>query len=125
MNDDERIEFLLELSDELEQIRSRGRAVFDNDLVIKRACERLVEVICDVTSHLSDEFQRMNPSLPYDEARGMRNVLAHQYERVSSNRLWGAVEQSVPDLATSLRSIARSRAVVERPRPDPPGLSLA
>ena len=72
----------------------------------RRAAERLVEIIGDAMGRFSQEFPRRNLELPYSEAKGIRNVLAHQYQGVDLDLLWSAINLSIPKLATSLASIS-------------------
>ncbi len=101
MNDTELIKVILELADELSGITARGRDAFDQDVVTKRACERVVEIIGDLVGQFSEEFREAHPEVRYRGAKGIRNVMAHQYLMVDSKRLWEAATLSVPQTAVS------------------------
>lgn len=96
---------ILEWCAEPADVERLGRRALDDDLVARRAAERLVEIIGDATGRLSLEFRERNPELPYAEAKALRNVLAHQYQRLDLDLLWSAIEVSIPELARSLVSL--------------------
>ena len=100
--DTELVDRILEWCAELAVVEELGRGALDDDLVVRRAAERLVEIIGDATGRLSQEFRDRNPELPYLEAKALRNVLAHQYQRIDLDLLWSAIEVSIPELAESL-----------------------
>ena len=124
MKDGELIAAILRTAGELDGIRSRGRAAFDHDPVVRRACERLVEITGDMIGSFSPEFQQEHPELPYREAKGLRNILAHHYLVVRQENVWVAVEESVPAVAAQLGAIALGREVPSTARDDDVGLSL-
>ncbi|MCY3850282.1 MAG: DUF86 domain-containing protein [Acidimicrobiaceae bacterium] len=109
MRDDDLVAAILEVADELDEIRRRGREAFEQDPVVRRACERLVEIIGDMVGRLSEEFQRDHPELRYRGAKGMRNILAHHYLKVRQEDVWNAVEDAVPTMGAQLRAIAADR----------------
>jgi len=45
------------------------------------------------------------PHIPWDEMRGMRNILIHEYFLVSVPTLWQTVTQNLPPLALQLQRI--------------------
>ena len=56
MSDEELIDDILELSDELADLTRRGREHCNEDSVTRRASERLVQIIGDITGQFSEEF---------------------------------------------------------------------
>lgn len=85
--DAELVEHILAWCTELAAIEKLGRRGLDDNLMARRAAERLVEIIGDAMGRFSQEFRRRNPELPYSEAKGIRNVLAHQYQGVDLDLL--------------------------------------
>jgi len=54
-SDDERVADILEATDQLAQLVERGQAEFDADFVVRLAVERLLEIIGEAASAMSDE----------------------------------------------------------------------
>ena len=95
---------ILEAAEDLARLAERGRAAFDEDLAVSLAMERLLEVIGEASSHLSEEFRNSFPSVDWRAIIDMRIVLAHMYHRVDPNLIWMMATTSVPDLVAVLRA---------------------
>ncbi|MBV5261992.1 DUF86 domain-containing protein [Synechococcus moorigangaii CMS01] len=48
-------------------------------------------VVGEATKHFSTEFRTANSHIPWKAIAGMRDILAHQYDRVNFNTLWDVV----------------------------------
>jgi uncharacterized protein with HEPN domain len=55
-------------------------------------------VIGEATKRLSLEFRNQHPQIPWKDIAGMRDILAHQYDRVNLNTLWDAIQIDIPEL---------------------------
>ena len=66
------------------------------DRQLRYAIERTLEIIGEATSNLSDEVKDRDPSLPWSEMRGLRNIVAHAYHRVDPARIWQVVVRDLP-----------------------------
>ncbi|AGF53445.1 slr5018 (plasmid) [Synechocystis sp. PCC 6803] len=55
-------------------------------------------VIGEATKRLSAEIRSINPHIPWKDIAGMRDILAHQYDRINLNTLWDVVQKDVPEL---------------------------
>ena len=73
--------------------------------MLRSAAERQLEIIGQAAIHLSDEVIGANPELPIKQARGLRNVIAHEYFRVNHDRVWNVMVNRVPELVTDLSRI--------------------
>lgn len=62
-------------------------------------------VIGEATKRLSVEFRSQHPKVPWKDIAGMRDILAHQYDRVNLNTLWDAVQNDIPELLTILEPL--------------------
>jgi uncharacterized protein with HEPN domain len=61
------------------------------DAVIRR-----IQIIGEAVRHLSNHLLAGMPDFPAKEARGMRNVLVHDYDGVNLERLWDTATQDIP-----------------------------
>ncbi|NEQ97431.1 MAG: DUF86 domain-containing protein [Cyanothece sp. SIO2G6] len=57
-----------------------------------------VIVVGEATKRLSINFRNTHPDIPWKEIAGMRDILAHQYDRVNLNTLWDVVQNDIPEL---------------------------
>jgi len=62
-------------------------------------------VIGEATKRLSSEFRNQHPEIPWKDIAGMRDILAHQYDRVNLNTLWDAIQIDIPELLTLLEPL--------------------
>ena len=72
---------------ELEANDEKGSAVLWQLLVLGEAVKRL-----------SPEFRERYPDVPWKDIAGMRDVLAHQYDKIRIKVVWDAVTQGIPTL---------------------------
>jgi uncharacterized protein with HEPN domain len=62
-------------------------------------------VMGEATKRLSLEFRNQHPQIPWKDIAGMRDILAHQYDRVNLNTLWDAIQIDIPELLTLLEPL--------------------
>ncbi len=76
-----------------------------DDRQLRYAIERALEIIGEATSNLSDEIKDRDPSLPWSEMRGLRNIVAHAYHRVEPVRVWQVVTRDLPHTQEKIRDV--------------------
>ncbi len=54
---------------------------------------------------LSTSFKSQFPHLPYHYAKGMRNVIAHEYDAVVRLTVWDTIQNKIPSLKSQLTII--------------------
>jgi uncharacterized protein with HEPN domain len=87
-----------------------SREEFFSDHQLQDAIIRRFEIVGEATKQVPDETRDKYPDLPWREMAGLRDVLIHQYSRVSMKRIWNIIENDLDDL------IARFSKVVEAVR---------
>ena len=87
-------------------IVERGRAAYDTDPILRRATERLLEIIGEATNLLSEATTVRHPEIPWRDISRLRIVLAHHYHRVDPDQVWVIATTHIPSLAAALRSSA-------------------
>ena len=101
-SDEQRIGDILDACRRLREVAALGRAEYDRSWILQSAVERQLEVIGEAASRLSEEFVGRNVGLPIRQAKGLRNVLSHEYFRVNHDRVWNVVVNRVPELVSAL-----------------------
>ena len=119
--DNDLIEHILDAASKLAEIVAAGRENFDASWLVLSAAERQLEIIGEAAGKLSEQLHERRPDLPISEARGMRNVIAHEYGDVDYDLLWHTMSASVPQFAASLGKELRFLSIDEA-GPEPPGL---
>jgi uncharacterized protein with HEPN domain len=62
-------------------------------------------VIGEATKRLSPQFRDQHPELPWTEMAGLRNVLAHQYDKVDVQLLHRSIRVSLPEALEKIISL--------------------
>jgi uncharacterized protein with HEPN domain len=101
--DDERVADILEAASQISELAEPGRDAWDKDRIRQLATERLLEIIGEAASTLSEEFRARHPGIPWRDIIGLRIVLAHHYHRVDPGQVWVIATTEVPRLAQDLR----------------------
>lgn len=55
-------------------------------------------MIGEATKRLSPNFRNAHLHIPWKDIAGMRDILAHQYDRVNLDTLWDVIQNDVPEL---------------------------
>jgi len=71
--------------------------------MLQLALIHLVEIIGEAASRVSEEGQERYPSLPWRQAKSMRNRLIHGYDMVDLKVLWDTTQEDLPGLIAQLR----------------------
>ncbi|HEY5878347.1 MAG TPA: HepT-like ribonuclease domain-containing protein [Nakamurella sp.] len=86
------------------ELAGRGRAAFDSDPAVRLAMERLLEIIGEASTALSEQTMARYPAVPWVDVRRMRIVLAHHYHRIDQDQIWTIATGSIPQLLGDLRT---------------------
>ena len=71
---------------------------FSTDKAYRNACAMCILQIGELGGHLSQEFRSSHPQMPWNEIKGMRNVMAHAYGSLSVQTTWETIEHDIPAL---------------------------
>ena len=84
---------------------ARGRAAFDADEMLRLAAEAILHRIGEAVSRLDSSFTEAHPEVAWRRMKGMRNVIAHDYDLVDHSILWNALESDLPREAAAIARI--------------------
>lgn len=105
-SDHERVADMLDALDELAAIVAQGREAFDASPIVRRAVERLLEIVGEAANGVSDRLRERTTSVPWRDIARLRIVIAHHYHRVDPAQVWEIAESECPRLAHELRAAA-------------------
>jgi len=80
----------------------RTREDLATDRMLELALTRLVEIIAEAATRVSDATQTRLTSIPWPQVVGMRNRLIHGYDKVDLNVLWDTIQVDLPPLIKAL-----------------------
>lgn len=69
---------------------------FGNDPKTQDAVIRVFEIIGEAAKHLPEELLAREPTIPWRQIAGFRDVLAHSYFAVDASVVWDAATTKAP-----------------------------
>lgn len=67
--------------------------------------------IGETVNSLSEECKEEIKDVPWHRIYGMRNVIAHGYEKVNDDRIWDTIKEDIPDLSHKVRGALDARGI--------------
>lgn len=102
-DDSVRIEHMLMHAREAVELASgKSRSDLDRERLLNLGLVRLVEVVGEASSRVSEAGQSRYPNVPWAQIRGMRNRLIHGYDAVDFDILWDVIRLDLPALIAEL-----------------------
>ncbi|MBR0092200.1 MAG: DUF86 domain-containing protein [Lachnospiraceae bacterium] len=71
---------------------------FSNDADYRDAVKMNLFQIGETVNALSDECKEQIPGIVWHRIYGMRNIIAHRYEKIRDDLIWHTVKEDIPDL---------------------------
>ena len=59
----------------------------------------------ELTNHLSQEFKTANKDIPFHRMKGMRNVVAHEYDVLDFAKIWRTIKEDIPVLKIKITEL--------------------
>ena len=92
--------------DELESFFPNGKKFedFQKNVLLKRAVERIYEVIGEAVKKYKNE----NPSFDISNAKeiiGLRNIISHAYDSLDYEKLWSILINHIPPLKIEINTL--------------------
>ncbi len=78
---------------------------YKTDISFQYACNMCIIQIGGLVGRFSDAFLNEHNQIPWHAIKGMRNLHAHDYDRVDLKIVWNTLKEDVPDLLKQLESI--------------------
>lgn len=92
-------------ADEIASVVARGRPAFDDDVALRRAIERCLEIMGEAAKAVSPSITSANPEIAWSDMAKIRDRLSHHYHRVDPGQLWAIATVDVPATAAGLRRV--------------------
>lgn len=110
MNERDRrvLEKILSYCDDVETLLNKYQRDYDlykTDISFQYSCNMCIIQIGELVSRLSDGFIDENTEIPWYAIKAMRNLHAHDYERVDFSIVWTSLIEDIPDLKERIEKI--------------------
>jgi uncharacterized protein with HEPN domain len=104
---DERVylSHILECIQRIEQHRLAGQSEFLASTTLQDAVLRNLHTMAESTQRLSDSLKATQPTIPWDEIAGFRNILVHDYLGIDMEIIWGIMQTEVPELKSAVEAM--------------------
>lgn len=86
-------------------VAGKAFAQYEQDLLLRSAVERQVEIIGEAARGISDVFKRAHPEIPWRPIMAQRHRLAHEYGEIDDNLIWTVATIHVPALIVQLETL--------------------
>lgn len=101
-----RLEHVVESIEKIEFIiKDLSYDQYLEDWIRQDAIVRNIEIIGEAIRNVDEELILMYPKVPWKEARGMRNILIHEYFRIEHDEVWKTLNEDLPKLKLQIVSI--------------------
>jgi uncharacterized protein with HEPN domain len=103
------LKYLFDIKQSIDEIdsffieRQKRFDVYTNDIILKRAIERNLEIIGEAMNRILKE----EPDFSIENAKkiiGLRNQIIHGYDSVSNENIWGIIIIHIPKLKAEVNS---------------------
>ena len=82
--------------------RDRDHEGLSADLQVLYAVIRCLEIISEASRRLSDELKARHPDIPWRDIAAAGNFYRHNYEDVTSRRVWKTLQEHLPPLRAAI-----------------------
>jgi uncharacterized protein with HEPN domain len=103
--DAERLQDMLDAITAIERYANQGRQAFDEQELIQIWVVHHLQIIGEAANSLSTDLLNQYSDVPWAQIVAFRNIVVHEYFRVSLNLVWEVVQNNLPSLKNSLESI--------------------
>ncbi len=101
-------QMLVHIEETIALATGRTQEDLDSDRVFFLATLKLVEIVGEAASRVSDSFKAAHSEIPWRQIVGTRNRLVHGYDVVDLNILWEIVSVDFPSLALRVRALVKT-----------------
>jgi uncharacterized protein with HEPN domain len=69
-----------------------------SDILRQSAILYQISIMGEATKRLSREFRELHSEVPWDDVAEMRDIIAHQYDRLDLDIVWQVIQRNIPEL---------------------------
>jgi uncharacterized protein with HEPN domain len=98
----ERLQDIWDAIAAIERYTSQGRQTFDRQELIQIWVVHHLQIIGEAANSLSADLMNQNADMPWAQIIAFRNIVVHEYFRVSLNLVWAIVQNNLPPLKVTV-----------------------
>lgn len=109
ISDKARIEHILEAITQIQEFTDGiTYEAYKQDLKLRLALTRLVEIIGEAANYVSEETRIHHPEVEWSLLNRVRNLLIHEYFGIDYDIVWDSIQQDIPPLKLKLEAIIKT-----------------
>ena len=89
-------------------LTGQTKASFTDNMMLRLAVERLLEIISEASRHIPVDMKAEEPNINWRRLADLGNWLRHAYHRTDPGILWDMIENDLEPLKIFVRRIASS-----------------
>ena len=102
----DRLAHILTAIDDIQTLlSSRSRDDFANDLILRMAIERLLEIISEASRYIPETLKAQQEEILWQRIADLGNWLRHAYHRIDADILWNIAEHDLDRLKRFVEQI--------------------
>ncbi|MEA3642888.1 MAG: DUF86 domain-containing protein [Lamprobacter sp.] len=86
----------------IQEYTGGDHATFVSSHLVQDAVMRNLQTLAESTQRLSHPIKASEPTIPWRDIAGFRNVLTHGYLGLDTQLVWSVIEQDLPGLHASV-----------------------
>ena len=98
------LEDMLQYTQVIADLAKSGREELEKNFVLQLATTRAYEVIGEIAKRLPNDLLAQQSEAEWDDVKGFRDYLAHNYDRIEFEYIWRAV-QKLPILQKAIQAL--------------------
>ena len=99
----ERLQDILDAITAIERYASQGRQTFDEQELIQVWVVHHLQIIGEAANALSSDLINQYSEVPWAQIVAFRNIVVHEYFRVSLNLVWAILQNNLPLLKVTVQ----------------------
>lgn len=101
-----RLEHVIESIEKIEYIiNGLSYDQYLEDWIKQDAIVRNIEIIGEAIANVDEELKEKYPEVAWKQAKGMRNILIHEYFRIEYEEVWKTLNEDLPKLKFQIIAI--------------------
>jgi len=98
----QRLQDILDAIAAIERYAGQGRQAFDKQELIQVWVVHHLQIIGEAANSLSADLMNRYSQVPWSQIIAFRNLVVHEYFRVSLNLVWAIVQNNLPPLKVTI-----------------------
>jgi len=96
------------------QFAAGGKDAFLTEKILQDAILYNLEIIGEAANRVSESYRAEHPEIQWRGMAALRNILAHDYDKVDVHRIWLVIEDDLPPLKSAIEHILPPLDKLER-----------